>query len=147
MTRACGTRGGHARHDLEGNPRGAERSDRDAGIVGGIAERQTYDATAGGGLVHERPADFVSGGALRHLDTLRFAAAHGDHVARHQGVVHDHVGFLQDALRTKREEVDGAGPGAHNPDEAVVGASDSVRSREASRRASCVLPESTASAM
>ena len=68
--------------------------------------------------------------ALADIDPLGVAPAHGDDGVRHQRVVDDDVGLLEDALGAQRQEIGRAGAGADQPDEAVLGV---VRSASRSR--------------
>ncbi len=125
--RGRGERGGYARHDLEGNIRRPKRGHLLAGAAEDerVAGLEAHDAAAVRGFADKDRVDVVLRRAvhaapLADVDPLRVAAAHGDHRLRHERVVHDHVGFLQDALGAKREKVGGARTGADEPHEAVL---------------------------
>ena len=149
-----GERRGDAGHDLEGDAGLAQRRHFLAGAPEDerIAGLQPHDAAAGRGLAHEERVDLVLAGrmgalALADIDALRVAAAHGDDRLRHQPVVHDDVGFLQDALGAQRQQVRRARARRRPARQSRWSApSDWVSSREASRRASSGRPASAASA-
>ena len=123
-----GERRGDARHDLEGDAGLAQRRHLLAGAAEDerVAGLQPHDAAACRGLAHQQRVDLVLRGGMAPLRLptsmrSRVAAAHGDDCLGHEPVVHDHVGFLQDALGAQREQVRRAGPGADQPHEALVG--------------------------
>ena len=120
-----------------GDAGGAQGGDLLAGAAEDqrIARLQPDDTAAVRGLAHQDRIDLglrnrVTTLALADRNAFRIAPAHGDDGIRHQRVVHDDVGLLQQALRAQRQKVLGSGTGADQPDEAgflVAGVEQALR--------------------
>ena len=123
----AGQRGGDARHHFEGDAVRVQELQLLAAAPEheGVAALEPHHAAAGARMLqHQRVdavlADVVVGGLLAHFDELGVAARQRQHAGADQAVVQDHVGLVEQAQRTQREQARIARTGADERDRADV---------------------------